>query len=240
MRHDFLYAAIASSRKPSGVVGSEWLLDPSYILAGHTLVDGGRGVQNTSGGTNYQWSVPTVNTFPNTSDKIYFEVHIGPGGDANYNGYVAFLDRRDIAEITNSAPTGFNHIGWRGLGEIRHTGFLFSNANLIYGDASAAVRTLRCVVQPSTNTLWLGVNDLFVDRIAVSTYTATTAADFTGTNYTVIRSPIQGRRIGLQARNPNDRLSLKSDPADFLKPMPTGCVPLSAVASDLPFGSWPS
>lgn len=240
MRHDFLYAAISSSKKrgaPSA--GSEWLLDPSYLQAGHAGVDSGRGIENVSGGSNYMWTVPTVNTLPNSSEHIYFEVHAGPGGASNYNGYVALLDRRDVGEVGNYNPVTLNHVGWRGLGEVRYTGLAATGiTDLRYG-SEADRGVLRIIVKPSDDRMWFGVDDLFYDRIAPGgAFAVTSTGDLDASNATATRSPVQGRRIGLQVRGTGDRLTLKSREEDFLKPMPTGCVALATIESDLPFGSW--
>lgn len=221
----------------TGPVG--WLLDDSYLGADHELIAGGRGIRNIGANSNYLVNVPTFLTLPDVDDYYYFEVHTGPGGDASYGGYIGFLDRRSAYDApTDATPIGFGHVGWRGLGEVRWTGGLVSNAAIAYGGDGTGYTVAQCVVNPAQGNFWLGIGGTFMNGSLQTFLPRGDLAAITPQLRTFNRGSSGGRRLSLETRVPGDELILATTEAEFIEGLPTGAIALGAADPGPPFGTY--
>lgn len=206
---------------PPVATGTAWALDTTRTPSGYTLSDSSQTAINTSGGPNYRRWVPSAQALRPSSGRRYWEVACAPGGAAEFDGYlgvVADAQREDYDAGDN--PTNRGSIGWRG------NGTLWSSSTSIVAQRRAdlplygAGDIVMFVFDPATASLWIGKNGVWHDDPVNSapTWSAGDSPAF----YPVI-----------QGRNPGDGGTLRSLPAQFSYPVPSGVQPLGFDDPDL-------
>jgi len=191
---------------------TSWLLDASFVRSGHTLDATQTQLTNTSGGANYLWWVPTVNTLSTSDDtRYYWEVQMG-GGATDYNGYSSIVTQAAVDAIVSveDNPVQFDSLGRRGTGGIWRDGL-----NIVSGlQTFGAGDRLMMLFNPSTGQVWTGVNGTW-DNDPSGSATSNTITTGQAVYY-----------IALQGRDLNDGQKLISAAADLTYTPPGAYTPL--------------
>ena len=199
-----------------------WAMDATAARAGHTLSNDDRTLENTTGGGNYLWWVPTENTLTTaTTDLVYWEFHCLSTGDVTYAGYHALVTLAEIAAQagagTNSNPVTNGSAGRRGNGSLWASTTGSASQSVTGLQTFGRDKVLMMAFKPSSRELWTGVDGTWDDDPASDPATYT------------LYSGASEWAVALQGRNALDGGTIVSTPGDFSYTAPVGAVPLSTI-----------
>jgi hypothetical protein len=205
-----------------------YLLDDTMVASGYTLSADKKTLTNVSGGADYRRWTPTekaISYGSSNSNIYYWEVERLAAGPAEGNGYCGVVSQSqytDGALNYNSGenPVSDNSIGYRGNGTVWRDSVQRVTGLAPYG----AGDVVMVAFQPSTLSIWFGLNGTWADDPATDAATHVTA----GTN--PIFYPF------VQARDANSGGTIKSVLADFDYPVPSNALALSVFSTDLLIG----
>ena len=202
-------------------IGNAWQLDTTRRPAGYTLADGNQSAVNTSGGTNYQRWVPTAQAILPSDGRRYWEVLCAPSGAGVFDGFMGVVAAAQREEFDAGLdPITRGSIGWRGNGTLWSSDTTTAIQRLSGLPTFGAGDVLMFVLDPATAGLWIGRNGLWHND-PVGGAPTWTAGGSTGFHPQV------------QGRNPGDGGTLRSTPAQFSYPVPSGVQPLGYADPDL-------
>lgn len=202
-------------------LGRAWELDTSRRPAGYTLSDDNQTALNTAGGSDYRRWVPSAQAILPTSGRRYWEVLCAPGGAASFDGYLGVVSAAQREEFDLGLnPITRGSIGWRGNGTLWSSNTATAVQQLTGLPRFGAGDVLMFVLDPAHARLWIGKNGIWQSD-PVSGDPIWTAA------------PSAAFYPQIQGRNPGDGGSLRSLPAQFSYPVPSGVLALGQDASDL-------
>ena len=215
-----LLAQGGSSAPPIGIE-SAWELDVTRRPAGYTLSDANRTAINTSGGANYLGWVPTARAILPWDGRRYWEVLCASGGAATFDGFMGVVSAAQREEFTAGlSPITLGSIGWRGNGTLWSSNTALAIQQLAGLPPHGAGDVLMFVLDPAHARLWIGKNGVWRDDPVSGAPTWTS-------------SPGAGFHPQIQGRSPGDGGTLRSLPAQFSFPVPSGTVPLALEEPDL-------
>jgi len=194
--------------------GSAWELDITRHPAGYTLTDGNQTAVNTAGGSNYARWVPTAKAISAADGRRYWEVACAPGGAGSFNGYMGVIsaNQRDAFDADTN-PVTRGSIGWRGNGTLWASDTTNALQRLTGLPSFGAGDVVMFVFDPAAASLWIGKNGIWRDDPVTESPTWTSAGP----------SPFYPQ---IQGRDPGDGGTLRSLPAQFSYPVPSGAEPL--------------
>jgi hypothetical protein len=202
-------------------IGSVWELDATRTPAGYTLSDGNQSAINTSGGSDYRRWVPTTKAILPSDGKRYWEVLCAPGGAAGFDGYLGVVSaaQRDDFDAGDN-PITLGSIGYRGNGTLWSSDTATASQRLTGLAPFGAGDVVMFVLDPSTASLWIGLNGVWHDDpvTGAPTWSAAPSAAF----YPQI-----------QGRDPGDGGTLRALRAQFSYPVPPGVKALGFEEPDL-------
>jgi len=158
---------------------TEWVMDVTYLAAGHTASEGDTRLTNSTGTNDYRAWVPTVQRVPASHiGKVYWEMHYLAGPNPTV-GYVPIVTMADIAAGPSSGtnPIENGSTGRRGNGSLWASTTGSGSQQLTGLQTFGNGDVVRMCFDPSTGELWTGVNGTWDDDPDVDppTYTVYTA-----------------------------------------------------------------
>jgi hypothetical protein len=194
--------------------GSAWALDSTRTPAGYTLSDSDQTAINTSGGSDYRRWVPSAKAITPADGRRYWEVACAPSGAGSFNGYMGVIsaNQRDAFDADTN-PVTRGSIGWRGNGTLWASDTASAAQRLTGLPSFGASDVVMFVFDPAAASLWIGKNGVWRDDPVIGSPTWTSGGP----------SPFYPQ---IQGRDPGDGGTLRSLPAQFSYPVPSGAEPL--------------